>query len=36
VSHALEKLEFTAEELGDIDRYAVDVGVDLWRGLSSS
>ncbi|MEW1773713.1 L-glyceraldehyde 3-phosphate reductase [Streptomyces sp. NPDC086777] len=28
---ALENLEFTAEELAEIDRYAVDGGVDLWR-----
>ncbi|MGW7426330.1 L-glyceraldehyde 3-phosphate reductase [Streptomyces sp. NPDC054813] len=28
---ALENLEFTAEELADIDTYAVDGGVDLWH-----
>jgi L-glyceraldehyde 3-phosphate reductase len=28
---ALDHLEFTAEEIASIDRYAVDVGIDLWR-----
>jgi L-glyceraldehyde 3-phosphate reductase len=28
---ALDHLEFTADELADIDRYAVDGGIDLWR-----
>ncbi|WP_089102466.1 L-glyceraldehyde 3-phosphate reductase [Streptomyces hyaluromycini] len=28
---ALENLEFTAEELAEIDTYAVDSGVDLWH-----
>ncbi|MFJ9346641.1 L-glyceraldehyde 3-phosphate reductase [Streptomyces sp. NPDC101237] len=28
---ALENLDFTAEELAEIDTYAVDGGVDLWR-----
>lgn len=28
---ALEKLDFTAEELAEIDKYATDGGVDLWR-----
>ncbi|MEU0966076.1 L-glyceraldehyde 3-phosphate reductase [Streptomyces sp. NPDC005917] len=28
---ALENLEFTAEELAEIDTYAVDGGVDLWQ-----
>ncbi len=29
--HALDKLGFTAEELSEIDRYAVEGGVNLWR-----
>jgi L-glyceraldehyde 3-phosphate reductase len=28
---ALKKLKFTAAELKEIDRYAVDAGIDLWR-----
>ncbi|NJP51889.1 L-glyceraldehyde 3-phosphate reductase [Streptomyces sp. SBST2-5] len=28
---ALENLDFTAEELAEIDKYATDGGVDLWR-----
>ncbi len=28
---ALSKLEFTAAELAEIDRHAVDAGIDLWR-----
>jgi L-glyceraldehyde 3-phosphate reductase len=28
---ALDKLSFTAEELNEIDRYAVEGGVNLWR-----
>ncbi len=28
---ALENLDFTAEELAEIDTYATDGGVDLWR-----
>ena len=28
---ALDHLEFTADELAAIDRYAVDGGIDLWR-----
>jgi L-glyceraldehyde 3-phosphate reductase len=28
---ALDNLEFTAEEIATIDRYAVDGGIDLWR-----
>ena len=28
---ALDHLDFTAAELADIDRYAVDGGIDLWR-----
>jgi L-glyceraldehyde 3-phosphate reductase len=31
---ALEKPNFTAEELAKIDRYAVDSGIDLWRSSS--
>src|SRR6201994_4720245 len=33
---ALTQLEFDAEELTEIDRYAQDGGVDLWRETSSS
>ncbi len=33
---ALEKLDFTAEELAGIDSFAVDGGVDLWRGPASA
>jgi L-glyceraldehyde 3-phosphate reductase len=28
---ALERLDFTAEELAEIDQHATDGGVDLWR-----
>jgi L-glyceraldehyde 3-phosphate reductase len=31
---ALENLDFTAEELTDIDRYASESGIDLWRESS--
>lgn len=31
---ALDNLEFTAEELAEIDRYATDSGIDLWRESS--
>jgi L-glyceraldehyde 3-phosphate reductase len=31
---ALDNLEFTAEELSEIDRYASDSGIDLWRESS--
>ena len=36
---ALKRLDFTAEELAEIDRYATDGGVDLWKvssGLRAS
>ncbi|HEV7195375.1 MAG TPA: aldo/keto reductase, partial [Pedococcus sp.] len=33
---ALSHLEITAEELGEIDRYAVDGGINLWQDSSSS
>jgi L-glyceraldehyde 3-phosphate reductase len=33
---ALGNLEFTADELLAIDRYAVDGGIDLWRAAASS
>ncbi|MEP7019947.1 MAG: aldo/keto reductase, partial [Pseudonocardiales bacterium] len=33
---ALQRLDFTDEELADIDRHAVDGGIDLWRSSSSS
>lgn len=32
---ALKNLSFSAEELKDIDRYAMEGGIDLWRGLDS-
>ncbi len=34
-AQALKKLEFTAEELAEIDRYAIDSGVNLWTQSSS-
>jgi L-glyceraldehyde 3-phosphate reductase len=33
---ALEQLSFTAEELAEIDRYAVDSGINLWEASSSA
>jgi L-glyceraldehyde 3-phosphate reductase len=33
---ALEHLEFSADELSAIDKYAVEGGIDLWRGSSTS
>jgi L-glyceraldehyde 3-phosphate reductase len=33
---ALDRLDFTVEELSEIDRFAVEGGVDLWRAASSS
>jgi len=33
---ALDKLDFTAEELAEIDSFAVEGGVDLWRGPASA
>jgi L-glyceraldehyde 3-phosphate reductase len=33
---ALQNLEFSADELAEIDRHAVDGGIDLWRGSSTS
>ena len=32
---ALDHPDFTAEELTEIDRYAVDSGVDLWKESSA-
>nr|CAI0336598.1 hypothetical protein SHINE37_40452 [Rhizobiaceae bacterium] len=32
---AMKNLSFSAEELKDIDRYAMEGGIDLWRGLDS-
>ena len=32
---ALDRLDFTAEELAQIDHHAVDAGVDLWRDVSA-
>jgi L-glyceraldehyde 3-phosphate reductase len=31
---ALDNLEFTPEELSEIDRYALDSGIDIWRESS--
>ena len=31
---ALANLDFTPDELGEIDRYASDSGIDLWRESS--
>jgi L-glyceraldehyde 3-phosphate reductase len=33
---ALDRLDFSAEELADIDRHAVDSGVDLWAGVRTA
>ena len=33
---ALDKLDFGTDELAEIDRYAVESGIDLWRGPSTS
>ncbi len=33
---ALENTELSEQELADIDRYAVESGVDLWRGVAES
>ncbi|GAB3322830.1 L-glyceraldehyde 3-phosphate reductase [Geodermatophilus aquaeductus] len=33
---ALERLDFTDEELARIDRYAVDAGIDLWAGARTA
>jgi len=33
---ALERLEFTADELAAIDRYATDSGINLWAGSSET
>ncbi|HEY3714626.1 MAG TPA: L-glyceraldehyde 3-phosphate reductase [Jatrophihabitantaceae bacterium] len=33
---ALQNLEFSADELAEIDRHAVDGGIDLWRSSSTS
>jgi L-glyceraldehyde 3-phosphate reductase len=33
---ALHNLQFTSEELADIDRYAVEGNIDLWRGPATS
>jgi L-glyceraldehyde 3-phosphate reductase len=32
---ALRRLDFTAEELAEIDRYAVDSGINIWAASSS-
>jgi L-glyceraldehyde 3-phosphate reductase len=33
---ALERLDFTADELAEIDRYAVEGGINLWQESSSA
>jgi L-glyceraldehyde 3-phosphate reductase len=33
---ALDRLDFTADELATIDRYAVDGGIDLWRSPATA
>ena len=33
---ALANREFAREELDEIDRYAVESGIDLWRGPATS
>ncbi len=33
---ALNQLDFTPDELADIDRYAVEGGIDLWRGPATA
>jgi L-glyceraldehyde 3-phosphate reductase len=33
---ALDDIDFTADELANIDRYAVDGGIDLWRGPATA
>ena len=33
---ALEKLKFSVEELGEIDRYATDSGINLWAASSKN
>jgi L-glyceraldehyde 3-phosphate reductase len=33
---ALERLDFTAQELAEIDRHAVDSGINLWATSSSA
>jgi L-glyceraldehyde 3-phosphate reductase len=33
---ALDHLEFSADELAEIDRHAVESGIDLWRGPATS
>jgi L-glyceraldehyde 3-phosphate reductase len=33
---SLDKLDFSSDELAEIDQYAVEGGIDLWRGVASS
>lgn len=33
---ALDHLEFSPDELAEIDQYAVESGIDLWRGPATS
>ncbi len=33
---ALDHLDFTSDELANIDRYAVEAGIDLWRAPATA
>ncbi len=33
---SLDKLDFSSDELAEIDQYAVEGGIDLWRGVATS
>ena len=33
---ALDHLDFSVDELADIDRYAEEAGIDIWRGPATS
>jgi L-glyceraldehyde 3-phosphate reductase len=33
---ALERLDFTDDELAEIDRHAVDAGINLWKASSTA
>ena len=33
---ALDHLDFSTDQIATIDRYAVDVGIDLWRTVATS
>jgi L-glyceraldehyde 3-phosphate reductase len=32
----VSNLDFSDDELAEIDKYAVDAGIDLWRSVSSA